>query len=78
MSFDWNHMILHFVDSQHVLVYHVIFSGFCLCHSFTQYQSFQNAQTLGQIPHWNTPLYLLVSSALLPCPLVLGHGISAP
>jgi hypothetical protein len=23
MGFDWNHIIIHSVDSQHVLVYHV-------------------------------------------------------
>ena len=50
MSLDWNHIILHLIDGQHVLVYHVTFSEFLLtvCYSFTQYQSFQNAQTLGQ------------------------------
>ena len=73
-------MILNLVDIQHVLVYHVNFQIFCLCHFFTQYQSFQNAQTLGQVfdplqyskmdQFWVIfSLHSLVPSFLKPAPL---------
>jgi len=45
-EFYWNCMILHLVDEQHVLVYHVMFQNFAYV-ILQQYQSFQNAQTLG-------------------------------
>jgi len=53
MIFYWNHMILHLVDSQHVLVYHMTFSEFLLMLFLHIIPIFQKCTNIGAV-FWPT------------------------